>query len=449
MTRSLPLALLLALLAGCETRPSDDDGATELASVGSDRDGGSRDEPDAGGGDGVSVDAGAASDPGDRSDPHPADDDDGGTLSGDGSAPSVDTNPEDQGAEDSATDEPGPDEPAPADLSAVPAILTAILDDIPGFGAGTVGGRDGALYTVTGLHDAGPGSLREALESEEPLWIVFAPGLNGILDMQNAMRVRSFKTVDARGHDITLRATADWNGGLRIGVAGEPGVEHVVLLNLKFDGMWPNYTQDGEGDDGINIRNDTHHVWIHQCSFTNWIDGAIDAKVDAGFTLPHHITISNSFFTKTHQPLAVAIDFLTFARNHCTDVTKRCIQLNDGGRAHMVNNVIENWRAVSIVAPRDGAQLLVDHNLFKPGPDCDAVGNPLREDTDEYGRWQNEKNHWRLSWGWVAFKEASSVDGSVFSAARDTYAPVQCGPWDYDCWDALFEQVVAEAGAHP
>lgn len=447
--KRLTLVLLMGWFGACEAMPGDDAAgdqrapshdAGELAEDGPGAETGD-DLGDLGSSPGVDADDDVSPDAAEPEPPAP-----------DPSAADEAPSPDAPDAPDAVLpDDEGPtaEEPAPPGDTSVPASLTAILDDIPGFAAGTLGGREGTLYTVTGLHDAGPGSLREALESTEPLWIVFAPGLHGILDMQGALRVRSFKTVDARGHDITLRATGAWNGGLRIGVANEPGVEHVVLLNLKFDGQWPNYTEDAEGDDGINIRNGSHHVWIHQCSFTNWVDGAIDAKFDEGFPLPHHITISNSLFTKTHQPLAVAIDQLTFARNHCVDVTKRCVQLNSGARGHMVNNVIEDWRAVSIVAPRDGAQLLVDHNLFKPGPDCDAVGNPLREDTDEYGRWQNEKNHWRLSWGWVAFKEATSVDTSVFTAARAAYAPAQCGPFDLACWDALFEDVVAGAGARP
>ena len=368
-------------------------------------------------------------------------------ASPDGEAPDAGLDTQDAGAPANPMD---PENDAGISTgSAVPASLTAILDEIPGWGAGTIGGRDGTIYTVTNLQNSGSGSLREALESPEPLWIVFEPGLNGILQMENSIRVKSFKTVDARGHDITLRASDDWSGGLRIGTESQPEVEHVIILNLKFDGQWPDYTEDSEGDDGINIRNGSHHVWVHHCSFTNWIDGAIDAKADAGFPIPHHITISKSYFTKTHQPLAVAINYLTFARNHCIDVTKRCVQLNLRGRGHMVNNVVEDWRAASIVAPKDGAQLLVDHNLFKPGPDCDTVGTQIREDTDDYGHWQNERNHWRLSWGWVAFKKFTSVDDELFDDARETYPPVQCGAFDFDCWDALYDAIVAEAGAQP
>lgn len=352
----------------------------------------------------------------------------------------------DVGVFNDAAVEPMPDSTLMAEPNGVPGELTAILEDIPGFGADTIGGRDGTLYTVTGLHDDGPGSLRFALESPEPLWIVFAAGLNGVIQMTGHIDVASFKTIDARGHDITLRATENWRGGLRIGVANGQGVEHVVILNLSFDGQWPNYTEDDEGDDGINIRNGSHHIWIHQCSFTNWIDGAIDGKIDAGFPLPHHVTISKSFFTRTHQPLAVAIDYLTFARNHCLDVTKRCIQLNDGGRGHMVNNVIEDWRAGSIVASRDGAQLLVDNNMFKPGGDSDVVGARLREDTDEYGDWQNENNHWRLTWGWVSFQRFTQVDREFFDSARESYSTTICGIFDLACWDTLYGGVVDEAG---
>ena len=339
---------------------------------------------------------------------------------------------------------PEPEDPLPE--GAVPTALTEILDELPGWGAGTFGGRDGTLFTVTSLDDEGPGTLKEALESTEPRWIVFADGLNGTIQQEDSIRVHSFKTIDARGHDITLKASTDtWEGGLRISRPNAPAVEQVVILNLKFDGSWPNYTEDAEGDDGINIRNGSHHIWIHHCQFTNHIDGSIDAKFDEGFSIPHHISITNNFYTKTHQPLALSIDYLTFARNYCEDVTKRCVKIKDGGKGHMVNNVVENWRAASIVSSKDGAQLLVDHNVFKPGPDSDAVGASSREDTDIYGRWQNEWNH-RYQ-GWVAFKEASTIDSEFFDETREIYPPVQCGFFEWDCWDGLYLDIVSNAGA--
>ena len=50
---------------------------------------------------------------------------------------------------------------------------------------------------------------------------------------------------------------------------------------------------------------------------------------------------------------------------------------------------------------------------------CDSVSAQLREDTDDHGHWPNENNHWRLTWGWLAFKRATSVDDEVFAGTTN------------------------------
>jgi hypothetical protein len=109
----------------------------------------------------------------------------------------VDADKGNEGDAGSATDSCGlmdagqslTDAGAPGSGDAVPPALVAILDDIPGYASGTIGGKNGTVYEVTTLDD----------------------------------------------------------------------------------------------DDSINIRNGSHHIWIHHCQFTNHIDGSIDAKFDEGF----------------------------------------------------------------------------------------------------------------------------------------------------------------------
>jgi pectate lyase len=68
--------------------------------------------------------------------------------------------------------------------SAIPAFPGA-----EGFGAGTPGGRGGKVMFVTTLADAGPGSLRAAIEAEGPRTVVFRTG--GRITIQSSLRIRN------------------------------------------------------------------------------------------------------------------------------------------------------------------------------------------------------------------------------------------------------------------
>ena len=79
-----------------------------------------------------------------------------------------------------------------------------------GFGAFTQGGRGGRVLKVTNLADAGPGSLRAAIEAKGPRIIIFETG--GTIELQSPLVIRSpFITVagqTAPGGGITLKGHA-------------------------------------------------------------------------------------------------------------------------------------------------------------------------------------------------------------------------------------------------
>jgi pectate lyase len=77
-----------------------------------------------------------------------------------------------------------------------------------GFGVTTVGGRGGRVIEVTNLDDAGPGSLRDAVEAEGPRTVVFR--LAGTIGLEsNLVIANPYITIagqTAPGEGITLRS---------------------------------------------------------------------------------------------------------------------------------------------------------------------------------------------------------------------------------------------------
>lgn len=89
-------------------------------------------------------------------------------------------------------------------IGAVPQLA---FPGAEGAGRYALGGRGGKVYTVTSLADAGPGTLREAVEANGPRTIVFA--MSGTIRLNSPLRIRNGRITiagqTAPGDGITLR----------------------------------------------------------------------------------------------------------------------------------------------------------------------------------------------------------------------------------------------------
>ncbi len=117
-----------------------------------------------------------------------------------------------------------------------------------GFGSDTVGGRGGRVIYVTNLNDAGPGSLRAAVEARGPRTVLFKVG--GTITLEKRLNIRSenaYLTVagqSAPGDGVMLRGAGNNEPLLVL----SHGAHDVVVRYLRFR------KGPGGGQDNVSLN---------------------------------------------------------------------------------------------------------------------------------------------------------------------------------------------------
>ena len=135
-----------------------------------------------------------------------------------------------------------------------------------GFGRHATGGRDGKVYHVTNLNDAGAGSFRDAVSQPQRI-VVFDVG--GYIALKTAVSVKS---------DVTIAGqSAPGEGiGFRGGEISFANASNVVLRHVRIR---PGSDTESDTDDALSLYR-AQNVMIDHCSFEfgpwNNIDGVSD-----------------------------------------------------------------------------------------------------------------------------------------------------------------------------
>jgi pectate lyase len=149
------------------------------------------------------------------------------------------------------------DTSAGADLPAFPGA--------EGFGANTPGGRGGRVICVTNLDDSGPGSFREACETNGARIVVFR--VSGTIQLKSALTVTNpYLTIagqTAPGDGICLR---DYPFGI---------ATHDVILRYLRSRLGDETRQE---EDCIDLLNRAHDCIIDHCSATWSIDECLSTS---------------------------------------------------------------------------------------------------------------------------------------------------------------------------
>ncbi|MCW0481826.1 pectate lyase [Gaoshiqia sediminis] len=185
-----------------------------------------------------------------------------------------------------------------------------------GFGAYTQGGRFGKIVEVTNLNDAGPGSLREAIEAEGPRTVVFCVSgnieLKSMLTITNPFITIAGQTAPGDGiclkdfplhiqdaHDVIVRFIRV-RPGIASGLNGDEidGIEVRDSKNIIIDHCTVSWTVD----EGINSWKGTENITVQWCIIAEPLNKSIHHKSAHGFAG----SVGGKFASYHHNLLAHA-----------------------------------------------------------------------------------------------------------------------------------------------
>jgi hypothetical protein len=249
----------------------------------------------------------------------------------------------------------------------LPAFPTA-----EGYGRLASGGRGGRVLHVTNLNDAGPGSLRVAVEQSGPRTVVF--DVSGLITLESRLIIRSTNSnltiagQTAPGKGICLRK---YNFGML-------GATNVIVRYVRVrPGNISGTTLDGMG------MASSHHCIIDHCSISWTMDEAFSSRSAKNITLQRTL-ISEALNAAGHKKYppgtehgyaaSIGGDIGSFHHNLLAHCAGRNWSLAGGldkkgfyiGRLDLRNNVVYNWKNRAT----DGGAHEVNFvaNYYQPGP---------------------------------------------------------------------------------
>jgi pectate lyase len=251
-----------------------------------------------------------------------------------------------------------------------PYSPAALLAERAGFGAAATGGDPDNIYHVTTLADGGAGSLRAALESDMPYWIVF--DVEGTIELGGAdhrIVMKGDKTIDGRGRDITV------NGELRV-----QDVTNVIISDIHVTNTLSGscgQTGDvllirGDGDDDPNAFS-ARDIWLHHVEAYEGGDGLVDIRGGSRITISwshFHAHAKGMLMWKNADDQPTPGMRVTLHHNFFDRMSRRGPQFSYGW-AHFYNNYQFEWYEFG-AGGIDGAQFLSENNIYeaRPGQFC-------------------------------------------------------------------------------
>jgi uncharacterized repeat protein (TIGR01451 family) len=251
------------------------------------------------------------------------------------------------------------------DSSGLPAFPGA-----EGFGAQSIGGRGGQVIEVTNLDDAGPGSLRAALEASGPRTVVFRVG--GTIELDSDIEVHNpYLTVagqTAPGGGITLK-----NSPLNAKTPLKIETHDVIIRYIRSrPGSNP---ADSGTLDALTISSedvDVYNVIVDHSSFSWATDEVTNLYYDA-----HDLTVQWSI-------IAEGLDCSTHTEGNETQCHSMGMLIghNGGQRYSIHHNLFAHNRRRNPRIKTSGVVDVVNNVVYNSG-----TGDNSRSPTYVHGEW--------------------------------------------------------------
>lgn len=163
-----------------------------------------------------------------------------------------------------------------------------------GFGATTPGGRGGKVLFVTNLNDAGPGTLRAAVDAEGPRIVIFR--LSGLISLATPIVVknpyltiagqtapgdgvclRNF-TFNIATHDVVVRYLRS-----RLGDLSGQEADSITLLSGAHEVVLDHCSATWSIDESLSLAGNVSNVTVQWCLIGNALNHSKHAKGDHGY----------------------------------------------------------------------------------------------------------------------------------------------------------------------
>ena len=334
-----------------------------------------------------------------------------------------------------------------------------------GAGAFTSGGRGGRIFEVTNLNDAGPGSLREAIEAEGPRIVIFR--ISGIITLEKLLTISNpyitvagqtapgdgicirGQTTEINTHDVVLRYLRFRRGNIkdRNDALGGYPVGNIIVDHCSASwGLDENlslYRYMKKMPDGSDKKMPTENITIQWCISSEALD------------------LNNHAFGATWGGKNCSFHHNLFACN-----TGRNPSIGWGDHFDFRNNVLFNWRHRTVDGGDASSMVNIVANYYKPGPAVNKGASSYRicrpQHLDMYSEAQRD-GKWYVAENFVTGNPkvtADNWDGGVQFDDVETQAEIDAlitkvrgrsaapaSPITQQSAEEAYELVLARAGA--